>query len=423
VTGSVRVLGRDGLSARDRRALVSVAIQFFVNGAVWASVLPRLPEVRDRTGLTVAGLGLILTVGGALGLASSAFAGRIVERIGTRRVLTIGSSVMIAAVVVVANARSPAVLALGVASFAFVDVLIDISMNLQGSWISARRREPVMNRLHGLWSLGTVGGGAGAALAAGLGISLAVHVAVVAAVGVVLVVVVATGLLRVDEDHADPTGEESTGEESTGAAATGTPPVSATAAAPRAGRPVTPRRPMILLALAGAFALVIEQTASDWAAFRLSDDLAVSPGRAGLGFVAFTTGMTVARFGGDAAQARLGRDGLHRIAVGLAVAGLVVATVVQEPWTVTGGYLVAGLGVATFFPKIYDDAARLPGRRGAGLGALTAGSRLAGFAAPSLVGGLAATDLGVGAAVAIVTLPCAAGFAAVTARTRPGRIR
>ena len=39
------------------------------------------------------------------------------------------------------------------------DVLVDVSMNMQASWLSARRHTPVMNRLHGLWSLGTVVGG------------------------------------------------------------------------------------------------------------------------------------------------------------------------------------------------------------------------------------------------------------------------
>jgi hypothetical protein len=88
---------------------------------------------------------------------------------------------------------------------------------------------------------------------------------------------------------------------------------------------------------------------------------------------------------------------------------------------VIAGYAVAGLGVATFFPRIYDDAARLPGRRGAGLGALTAGSRLAAFVAPSIVGGIAATDLSVGSAVACVALPSLAGFALVTSRSSQPR--
>ena len=35
----------------DRRALQSVAVQFFANGLVYATFIPRLPEIRDRVGI------------------------------------------------------------------------------------------------------------------------------------------------------------------------------------------------------------------------------------------------------------------------------------------------------------------------------------------------------------------------------------
>ncbi len=380
----------------ERRALAAVAVQFFVNGVLWASVAARLPEVRDRAGVTVAGLGLILSIGGAVGLIGSGLAGRIVERWGTRQVLLVAGAGLVGSVLLVATATAPWMLALGVGAVAFCDVIVDIAMNLQGSWISARRRIPVMNRLHGLWSLGTVSGGLGAAAAAALSLSMTTHVVVVAFTGASLLAVVARDLLAVDRSHA-------ADDSDSGAA--------------DASRSVRALRQMVLLALAGAFALVMEQTASDWAAFRLADDFGASAALSGLAYVAFTAGMTTARFGGDWAQVRLGREGLHRVAVVFAGAGLALAALGPSRWPVLIGYAIAGIGIATFFPRIYDDAARLPGRTGAGLGAMTAGSRLAGFVAPSIVGALAATSLSIGQAVAIVALPCAVGFALVTARS------
>ena len=65
-------------------------------------------------------------------------------------------------------------------------------------------------------------------------------------------------------------------------------------------------------------------------------------------------------------------------------------------------------------PKLYDDAARLPGRRGAGLGAMTAGMRLAFLVTPVAVGALAGSSLSVGEAIAIFTLPSMIGLAIVT---------
>jgi hypothetical protein len=256
-----------------------------------------------------------------------------------------------------------------------------------------------MNRLHGLWSLGSVVGGLAAAWTASVRLSLTAHLTVIALASGAVIIFVASGLLRQDEDH------EHTPLHS---------PVDRPGSSPRA-LASPPRIALALLALGGAFAFVVEQTSSDWAAFRLADDLGTTAGFASLGFVAFTTGMTTARFGGDALHVRLGRRGLHRVALFLTVAGLAMATLVDDRWVVLGGYLIAGIGVATFLPELYDDAARMPGRRGAGLGAMTAGTRVAWLIAPAIVGLLAGTSLSVGSAVAIVTMPCAAGFGFVSA--------
>src|SRR5947207_1396091 len=65
-------------------------------------------------------------------------------------------------------------------------------------------------------------------------------------------------------------------------------------------------------------------------------------------------------------------------------------------------------------PKLYDDAARLPGRRGAGMGAMTGGMREAYLVTPVDEGGLAGTTSSVGDAIAIFTLPALIGLVIVT---------
>jgi hypothetical protein len=294
---------------------------------------------------------------------------------------------------VIGAARSPAVWLIGMFTYLFVDVLVDISMNLQGSWISARRHTPVMNRLHGLWSLGIFAGGLGAVVANAAGLSTFTHLLVVAVVMAVALVFVTRNLLPDDEEgHGD--------------------------GAPLPLPPIASRRtrlgPVVLLVLAGMFAVVTEVTGGDWATFRLADDFDASAAAASTAFVAYSVGMTAMRFGGDWLQLRLGRMNLHRLSVGLATCGVALAALVPNAATSIVGFLLIGLGVATFMPKLYDDAARLPGRRGAGLGAMTAGMRVAFLITPVAVGGLAATTLSVGEAIAIVTFPAMIGLVIVT---------
>jgi MFS family permease len=387
---------RSQLSARDRRALAATAGQFFVNGAMTASFIARAPQIRDRIGVTVDEFGLLLTVAAIVGIIGSLVAGRIIHAATTRRVLQAGAVVMVLSLPVIGAARNPAVWLIGMFTYLFVDVLVDISMNLQGSWISARRHTPVMNRLHGLWSLGIFAGGLGAVAANAAGLSTFSHLVIVAVVMAVALVFVTRNLL--------PNDEEGHG----GAATPATPPTP-----PSASRG-TRLGPVILLVLAGMFAVVTEVTGGDWATFRLADDFHASAALASLAFVAYSVGMTAMRFGGDWLQLRLGRMGLHRLSVGLATGGLVIAALVPNEAASIVGFLLIGVGVATFMPKLYDDAARLPGRRGAGLGAMTGGMRAAYLITPVMVGGLAATRLSVGEAIAIFTLPAMVGLVIVT---------
>lgn len=382
------------LGTQDRRALAATAGQFFVNGAMTASFLARAPQIRDRIGVTVDEFGALLTLAAVFGLLGSLVAGRVVHAASTRRVLQAGAFVMVLTLPLIGATRSPHVWLIALGTYLFIDVLVDISMNMQGSWVSARRHTPVMNRLHGLWSLGTFAGGLGAVAANAAGLSIFTHLLVVAAVMAIALVFVTRNLLRADEEgHADT-------------------PVAPAVAAIASRR--TRLAPVMLLVLAGMFAVVAEVTGGDWSTFRLTDDFDAPAAIGSLAFVIYTVGMTSMRFGGDWLQHRLGRRGLHRLSVGLATTGFTIASLVPYEVAAILGFLLVGVGVATFMPRLYDDAARVPGRRGAGLGAMTAGMRVAYLTTPVGVGWLAGTGLSVGDALAIFTLPAMIGLAAVT---------
>lgn len=379
------------LSRVDRLALLAVATQFFVNGALPASFIPRLPEIRDQVGISVAGVGLLISLAGFAGLAGSATVGPSVARFGTRRVMVTSAVVISIALGIIGLATTPAVLLIGLIGIVAFDVLVDVPMNMQASWLSARRHTPVMNRLHGLWSLGTVVGGASAAWIAAAEISLRNHLIAAGAIMLLVIMAVSRGLLRTDETHES---NQITGDDTE----------------PR--RRFSPT--LVLFVLAGFFAVALEYTSSDWAAFRLTDDFGAAAGFAGLGYIAATGGMTIGRLGGDWVEVRLGTDRLQLLAIALSGVGLATAALTPNRYITLVGYVIAGLGVSTMLPRLYDAAAKFRGRPGVGLGALTAGIRIATLAAPVGVGALAATSLSVGSAIAIATLPCVAGFLAVT---------
>ena len=375
-----------------------MAVQFFVNGAIFASFIPRLPEIRDRIGVSVTGVGVLLSIAGAVGLVGSVAASFAIARLGTRNVILVAGALLSMSLAVVGVATVPAVLFVGLSMMMAFDALVDIAMNMQGSWLSTRRHTPVMSRLHGLWSMGALVGGVASSRVADAGVSLPVHLLIAAGLLLVVIGIVGTGLLRVDEiatQSESPPDPDEAGSASSSSRAT-----------------------LILFLMIGFTAAAMESTSFDWAAFRLTDDLETSAGFAALGYAAVMGGMTLGRFAGDWGKTRLGQERLDSLSVAMTATGLAIASFVPNRFLIVAGYLLAGLGIASLLPSVYDTAARRPGRPGAGLGALSAGLRIAILTVPFAIGGMAGTRLGVGTAVAIVALPSAIIFLLMTANPR-----
>lgn len=267
-----------------------------------------------------------------------------------------------------------------------------------------------MSRLHGLWSLGTLIGGLLSSRLAASGLSLQTHLTASAIVVFAVVLTVYNSLPSVDYGHDDMAETKQDADQAVDQQ-------SDKNASPDPGNgpmPAAGRSALVLLFLAGAFAIAAEGVPMGWAAFRVADDFSTGPGLAVLGYVAFAGGMTVGRLSGDFLAARFGAHRHMRTSAAISAVGLTAATLGPFVWLTLIGFLVGGLGTAALLPHIYDLAARLPGRRGAGLGALTGGLRTADLIFPTLVGALAVAWSSVGYALAVVVVTGAVGFFVIT---------
>ncbi len=393
----------------DRRALGAVGAQFFVNGLVFASFVPRLPEIRDRLGLDVEDIGLMLSVAGGASLIGSLLVGRVMDVLGTRRVILLAGSAVCLALAAVGWATVWPVLLAALIALSVLDVFVDVAMNLQGSWLSSRRATPVMSRLHGLWSLGTLLGGLLSSRLAASALTLEQHLTVAAVAILAVVLAVHRSLPSVDPGHQTEASVEAQAVDGTGAPEDV--PETDDGTRSRVG-PL--RAPLLLFVLAGVFAIAAEGVPMGWAAFRVADDFAAEPGVAVLGYVAFAGGMTVGRLGGDWLASLYGAHRHMRSSAALAAIGLAAASLGPTVWITLVGFVVGGLGTAALLPRMYDMAARAAGRKGAGLGALTGGLRAADLIFPTVVGFLAAAWSSVGLALAVVVVAGAGGFFLIT---------
>ena len=393
----------------DRRTFVSLGLQSVVNAFVYSTYIARLPDIRDEAGLSIAAMGVVMTVGNLAGFAAMLPSAAVIRRWGSKRVMVAGSVLYVLTLPVIGSSTSPAMLVAAIVAMMVTNALVDVAVAMQSASFSSRRHYPAMSRLSGLYSLGTVGGGAAAAAIVAVGFDVSLHLLVLAVALAVALVFVSPGLLPADERPADDRVR------------------SAAASAPR------PWVVIAVLGLASALAVPLDIVPGEWATFRVTDDLGGSQSQAALAFVAFTVGMTGGRLGGDRATARLGPSRLLRGAVVLSAAGLVLAASLPSTAIVMTGFLLAGLGISVVSPLLAEAAGRTPGPA---FTAMFVGNRLAGLLTPVAMGALAGTALGVGEAMVVLVAPSAAlllalGAAAVrapragesTADRRGGRTR
>ena len=352
---------------RTRHSAAAVAVLFFVNGATFSNWLPRIPEIRDHLGLGNAGLGATLLGGGLGGVIGALVVGKVMDRLGSRRVLTIAATALSVGMPLIAFAPSAVVLLVLLTSLGMLDVCNDVAMNAQGVIVQQRLGRSIMNRLHAMWSLGFTSGALVGSAASAAGASVRGQLLVVGAILFVTVSVVRRWLIPVDP----PPNAAALGDEST--------------AGPRKRFTAV----TVLMGFAALGAVGLEVMPNDWSAVLMRD--VFDFGRAsGFGTMACAGARLIGRLGGDHVLDRIGERRLFTWAVTLVGIGTLATVTAPIGAMALAGLVVWGLGLSVVFPQLYATAARLPGvSAGTGLGSMLLGQRLGAMLTAVSVGAIA----------------------------------
>ncbi|MFE2355642.1 MFS transporter [Streptomyces parvulus] len=367
----------------DRRARVAVAVLFFTNGALFANLLPRYPQIKADLGIGNAAYGLAVAAFPAGAIAAGLAAGILVRRFGSARVAVGGT--LLTGVGILAAGLAESVVVFGAALFlaGAMDAFTDVAQNAHGLRVQRRYGRSIINSFHAIWSIGAVTGGSMAAGAIALGVPRGEHLLFSA----VLFSVAACAALRfcLPGPETEPVEEADTGAD----------------APSRVPAPVTGARiryvlaALVLIATAGT---LVEDAGSSWATLYLSDSLHASVALAASGYVALVGAQFVGRLLGDRLVDRFGQRAVARSGALIAAVGMGLALAVPTvPGTVLG-FAAAGFGVATLVPAAMHEADELPGLKpGSGLTIVSWLMRLGFLLSPPVVGLVAdATSLRVG---------------------------
>ena len=168
-------MGRPGFDERHRRARVASAALFLTNGALFANLLPRFPEIKTDLGLSNTAFGLAVAAFSGGALLTGPAAAALIRRYRSS-VVAVAGSVLIAVFTIVAGlAPTGPVLAAALFCAGAADSVTDVAQNVHGLRVQRAYGRFIINSLHAVWSSGAVLGGLMGAGAIYLGIPRAVQ--------------------------------------------------------------------------------------------------------------------------------------------------------------------------------------------------------------------------------------------------------
>jgi MFS family permease len=402
--------------ARLRRARVSAVAYFAVLGVADGVWLARIPAFKHGLNLSDGVLGVALLAAPAGTVLAAVAAGRLVDRFGSARPITLAGAAVALLPIALGLAGSLAALMVALFAFGAVAGLLDVAMNAQAVRVERAYRRPLISSFHACYSLGGLSGALLGGLFASAGVGPAPTFAAVGGPLAMLAVIASRGLLRgpecrgaSDANAADraPAGQSGAGQSgagqsgasqggaSQGGASQGA--VDRSAAGPGAAdRTVAPAEArgagarIIILGLLALCCLLGEGAAGSWSAVYLHDNLGTSAGFAALGYAAFSVMMAVGRLFGDRLVTRFGPARLVSACGLVAAVGLAAGLISGQPAGVLIGFAVFGAGLSCTFPQLLSAAGNTATpRSGRGIARVAGTGYLGLLAGPVVIGGCA----------------------------------
>ncbi|WP_432570688.1 MFS transporter [Kineococcus sp. SYSU DK005] len=382
---------------RASRARAGVSALFFVNAVLYANLVPRLPEVKDRLELSNAALGTAIAAMPLGALLAGLLAPVCIQRLGSAKVGALGLVLAAAAVATVPLANAWIAFAAVMLLVGALDAVVDVAQNAHGFRVQRLYGRSIVNAFHGLWSVGAVVGGLLGSAAAGAGLPLGAHLTV-SAVVFGLVALTAHRFLLPGPEDSERAGTPRVGPAGVGSTDAGD--AERALPADRSGRHRRRAgvRTAALLAVLGALAAggaFVEDAGSSWGALYLRGELGAGAAVGGLAFVALQGAQTVGRLTGDRVVDRFGQRRVALTGGLLTAAGTGAALAWPSIPSTLAGFALAGLGVATLVPAVMHTADELPGLpAGVGLTVVSWLLRVGFLVSPAVVGFVAdATSL------------------------------
>lgn len=337
--GNFRAQGKIKKSFRTAKASYLTRIRWAVSSfyfgmglcfATWAS---RIPDIKVALDLSPAELGNILLALPLGQLTMMPFAGRLVTRYGSHRLIVISIAMYGAFLSYMGFVSTPWQLAIGLYLFGMCGNMNSIAINTQGIYTEKLFNKNIMTSFHGVWSFA---GFTGALVSIGMlsfNITPFQHFLIIAIVVLILTAFNYTFLIKAKEY----------------------------AKTDEKKKLFTKPDPALLsLGIIGFGCMASEGIMFDWSGVYF-EEIVKAPGPLiVLGYTSFMIMMATGRFLGDGLITKYGRKKVIQISGLMISTGLFTAVAFPILIPATIGFMLVGLGVSTIVPTLYSVAGKTP---------------------------------------------------------------
>lgn len=387
------------VSAPLRRARAATFASFVAAGMVFGSWAPRLPEIKDRLGLSAGSLAIALLMPAIGSILSMPLAGRLAAWWGSARATRYLTLYLLAVAWLPGLAGSLPVLCALMLAWGLGMGSMDVAMNAQAVTVEKAYGRPIMSAFHASWSFGSLAGAAVGIAGAATHLSIPLQQLGVAAV---LIIVCGYSSRWLLPDPAPDAAELADDDD-------------------RIGIFQVLDVRLVLLGIAAMTAMLSEGSVGDWSGILLRDNLHAEAAHVGLAYAAFMAMQTIGRMLGDRIVLVFGR---LRSIVTVTAIGSVGLALGLGTHTVAGavvGFGLLGIGLSIMVPVAFSAAADGRAKAGPAIAAVSSLGYFAFLAGPTLIGGVAELTSVPTALWQIPVITAFGGFVAVAALRRPVR--
>ncbi|WP_410176814.1 MFS transporter [Yersinia hibernica] len=354
---------------RQEKQSIILSILFFIHGVTYASLVPWIPDLKEKFNLSNYMVGIMVSAIPAGSIIFGLLSKKFINFIGLYWATNITFLLLVIAISTVAFSSSWYEITLLLFLFGIFDSWGDTCINVQALNIQRTYGQSLINRVHGVGSIGTIWGGFIAVMAIGFGFSMEQFNLILLMINLTMLTIYMMLFKKASATSYNYLNIKSHKEREKMSLET---------------------KLYIISLIILVFTCNIEETASIWGAIYMKDIYNVSSVISGLPYLACQICMVIGRIFGDYFTNNWGKILTLKYGILLSISGVALIITINSSFFTILVFSLIGLGISVVFPLTISFIGQLPNINAtSGVTFATWMSRIGLLVFPPLIGVLA----------------------------------